>query len=164
MAFDGTADITVPTMPIGSIIMWAFSTLPGGDDEGKWLECNGQSTDGYPELAAIAGAIVPDFRGYFLRGFGGNSAELGVKQGDAIRNIKGVAVAPQDITTPTLNLQEDSALYTSGINTGVNFIDSSTTSSFQLSQLHIDASRAVPTANENRPINKAVIYLIKAKQ
>ena len=32
---------------------------------------------------------MPDLRGLFLRGHGGNSAALGVQQGDAIRNITG---------------------------------------------------------------------------
>ena len=40
----------------------------------------------YPELAALVGATVPDYRGYFLRGVGGNSASLGERQGDAIRH------------------------------------------------------------------------------
>ncbi len=30
-------------------------------------------------------------------------------------------------------------------------------------QIHFDASRIVPTSNENRPINKAVKYIIKAE-
>jgi hypothetical protein len=37
------------------------------------------------------GATVPDLRGRFLRGLGGNSAGLGVNQGDAIRNMTGEA-------------------------------------------------------------------------
>lgn len=50
--------------PIGSVIAWSHSTIPDG-----WLECNGQSTNGYPDLAAIAGANVPDLRGEFIRGW-----------------------------------------------------------------------------------------------
>ena len=37
----------------------------------------------YPELFALVGGRVPDYRGLFLRGLGGNSAALGVTQGDA---------------------------------------------------------------------------------
>jgi hypothetical protein len=151
--FDGTKDITiaVPTMPIGSVIMWPFSTLPGGDVEEKWLECNGQSTDGYPELAAIAGTTVPDYRGYFLRGLGGNSAELGVEQGDAIRNITGKFGGESRVTM-------SGALYTTtGGDGGYNGAGIGPTNG------GFDASLVVPTADENRPINKAVLYLIKAK-
>ena len=32
---------------------------------------------------------MPDLRGLFLRGHGGNSAALGEPQGDAIRNVTG---------------------------------------------------------------------------
>ncbi|MBP2632153.1 MAG: hypothetical protein H6Q70_2781 [Firmicutes bacterium] len=165
--FDGSKDITiaVPTMPIGSVIMWPFSTLPGGDDEGKWLECNGQSTDGYPELAAIAGATVPDYQGYFLRGLGGNSADLGVKQGDAIRNITGTTVAHKFATWvgPTICPPDGAFSYK---NMGGSDYTVSTVSPKSTDNLasYFDASKVVPTADENRPINKAVIYLIKAKQ
>ena len=34
-----------------------------------WLECNGQSTSAYPELAAVVGSNVPDLRGQFVRGW-----------------------------------------------------------------------------------------------
>ena len=39
----------------------------------------------YPELFALMGGQVPDLRGLFLRGLGGNSAELKVKQEDEIK-------------------------------------------------------------------------------
>ena len=39
----------------------------------------------YPELFAVVGGQVPDLRGLFLRGHGGNSAALGVQQGDAFK-------------------------------------------------------------------------------
>lgn len=38
----------------------------------------------YPELFALVGARVPDFRGLFLRGHGGNSAALKVVQADEV--------------------------------------------------------------------------------
>jgi hypothetical protein len=40
----------------------------------------------YPELSSALGgtSAVPDLRGQFLRGVGGNSAALGVKQGDMV--------------------------------------------------------------------------------
>ena len=50
----------------------------------NYLECNGQRVDKskYPKLYALM-HNVPDYRGVFLRGLGGNSATLGVLQGDA---------------------------------------------------------------------------------
>ena len=72
-------------VPIGSIIAWPVTTDP--EDMENWLECNGQAVNAamYPELRAVIGPNVPDLRGLFLRGVGGNSATLGVKQDDAAR-------------------------------------------------------------------------------
>ena len=47
------------------------------------------SCGAYPEPFTLMGAHVPDLRGLFLRGHGGNSAALGVQQGDAIRILRG---------------------------------------------------------------------------
>jgi len=50
------------------MIAWYSSPIP---PQG-WLECNGQSTAGYPKLAAIVGSNVPDLRGEFIRGWDHN--------------------------------------------------------------------------------------------
>lgn len=49
----------------GFMAMWPTATPPSG-----WLLCNGQSTTGFPALAAIVGATVPDLRGLFPLGAG----------------------------------------------------------------------------------------------
>jgi microcystin-dependent protein len=54
--------------PTGAIIMYGASAAPTG-----WLLCNGQSTSGYPALAAIVGATVPDLRGRAPIGYGQGS-------------------------------------------------------------------------------------------
>ena len=54
--------------PTGAIIMYGASAQPTG-----WLLCNGQSTDGYPALAAVVGANVPDLRGRAPIGYGTSS-------------------------------------------------------------------------------------------
>jgi microcystin-dependent protein len=51
--------------PVGSIVMYGASTAPSG-----WLLCNGQSTAGYPALAAVIGANVPDLMGRVPIGYG----------------------------------------------------------------------------------------------
>lgn len=48
----------------GAIMAFYRSSPPAG-----WLECNGQSTAGYPALAALIGGNVPDLRGEFIRGW-----------------------------------------------------------------------------------------------
>ena len=54
--------------PTGAIIMYGASAQPTG-----WLLCNGQSTAGYPALAAVVGANVPDLRGRAPIGYGTSS-------------------------------------------------------------------------------------------
>ncbi|WP_394806793.1 phage tail protein [Megamonas funiformis] len=68
------------------IVAWTLASNPSD----SYLECNGQSVDSskYPKLYALM-HNTPDYRGVFLRGLGGNSDNLGVLQGDAIRNIYG---------------------------------------------------------------------------
>lgn len=86
-SFDPTRYPLKPTssggVPVGTIVAWPVAKNP--EDMDKWLECNGQTVNAtvYPELFALLGARVPDFRGLFLRGVGGNSAGLGVTQGIA---------------------------------------------------------------------------------
>lgn len=52
-------------VPVGTIITWPVATNPEGWDEGKWLECNGQtiSQTVYPVLFALVGSHVPELRG-----------------------------------------------------------------------------------------------------
>jgi hypothetical protein len=106
------------------------------------------------------GSNVPDYQGYFLRGYGGNSAWIGVAQGDAIRNITG---AMYGSTSGTVGLFDSGsgAFYT--FNSGRQSVGSSGQWYSYVSEgMVFDASLVVPTANENRPINKSVFYLIKA--
>ena len=142
-------------VPVGTIISWPVATDP--EDMDNWLECNGQSISQsvYPELFALVGTNVPDLRGLFLRGHGGNSAALGQTQGDAIRNITGSlgrlpSAIGGDATGPfyTSRNANDGGLYPSNT---ARYVD-------------MDISRVVPTASENRPVNRAVRYLIRVRQ
>ena len=148
-------------VPIGTVITWPSARNP---EDGTWLECNGQSCAAYPQLVAVLGSNrVPDYRGVFLRGYGSrtsshygtvthSSASLGVLQGDAIRNITG--------QFRSRNMQSEAYGVFSyeyyGFTSRQDTANHGTLYSF-------DASRVVPTANENRPINIAVRYLIKAE-
>lgn len=80
----------------GTIIHVAYGAIPTG-----YLKCDGATylRSEYPDLFAVIGTIygstdstnfkVPDFQGKFLRGFGGNSASLGVEQEGGLPNITG---------------------------------------------------------------------------
>lgn len=144
----------VDTTPVGTVAMWATSTPPVG-----WIEMNGQSTSGYPELSAVIGANVPDLRGQFVRAWDNgkgvdSSRQLLTSQGDAIRNITG---SFRSLTRyPSAS---GSVSYTSS-----NTTDYSSGNTHPYGRNYtFDASKQVPTANENRPKNIALMYIIKAE-
>lgn len=100
------------------------------------------------------GNQVPDLRGVFLRGHGGNSAALGIQQSDAIRNIYG-SIAGYNGGIRAMN---------GAFKWGWNENATSAGNNFNIpSGVYFDASLVVPTANENRPVNQAVRYLIRAR-
>ena len=66
-------------VPVGTIITWASNNPP--QENGIWLECNGQSCADYPKLTAVLGKnTVPDYRGRFLQvdSVAGNKIEAGL--------------------------------------------------------------------------------------
>lgn len=148
------------------MIAWPFATDPDGSDKNKWLDCDGRAIDAskYPKLAAKM-SYTPDYRGIFLRGFGTQTSShygavlhqsdgLGVLQGDAIRNITG-SILPNGVEGwPVLSgaFYKASEAYQNGFGH----------SSGPVPQIAFSADRVVPVDNENRPINKAVRYLIRA--
>ena len=129
-------------VPVGTIVAWPVAKNPS--DMSNWLECNGQSISqsAFPELFAVTGAKVPDLRGYFLRGYGGKSAGLGVHQDDAILD--------HQHTTSRGNWTGDNLPYFQGA--GV-----------QQGTHTTNGVVGARTASENRPVNKAVRYLIRAR-
>ena len=141
-------------VPVGTIISWPVATNP--EDMDNWLECNGQSISPsvYPELFAVVGNSVPDLRGLFLRGHGGNSAALGVQQGDAIRNVTGTF----DARVAGM-WREGTGPFRVGGGGGQKVAVDGYGYPYDVS---FDLSRCVPTASENRPVNTAVRYLIRA--
>ena len=127
----------------------------------------------YPELAALVGYYIPNYAGVFLRGYGGQtsyhygavghwSVESGELQGDTIRNITG------DIES-VLNrggYHSGSGVY-SGFVSGVDYLSTREMSGGEgsefIGRVHFDASRVTPVAQEIRPVNRAVRYLIRAR-
>lgn len=92
-----------------------------------------------------------DFDGYFIRGVGGNSAALMSAQNDAIRNITGLWYAPG-----AEYVVASGAFYP--IRFGETYEHPSGRSGGS-NGAYFDASRVVPVANENRPVNKAVKFI-----
>ena len=148
-------------IPVGSYLLYSSnSNTPDG-----FLRCDGSALDKntYAPLFAVLGYtygrsgdkfLLPNFSdGKFMRGTGGSAAALGTAQGDAIRNITG-SIVTRSNTDGSIQAQgafggeTNSSWWAQmarGSGTNINF----------------DASRTVPTANENRPYNMAVVVLIK---
>lgn len=126
-------------VPVGTIISWPVATNP--EDMDNWLECNGQSISPsvYPELFAVVGGQVPDLRGLFLRGRGGNSAALGVRQEDAFK------AHSHDFT-------------------GYGVMEGGATGGYwQVLQLTRTRTTTETGSDETRPVNMATRFLIRAK-
>lgn len=152
---------------IGIPIPYPLSTVPTG-----CLAMNGQRFDKsrYPKLALIyPSGTLPDMRGEFIRGLdNGRGVDAGrgllSNQGDAIRNITGEFsdFMYQDEQSLSGTLTATGAIYRD-----LNIRDISATAAAskilpQGDKIKFDASRVVPTANENRPRNIAYHYICLA--
>ena len=147
--FTGVAGIIAPCRRIGGSRARSLYL-----DSPRPATCCWPARRVYPELFALMGGKTPDYTGLFLRGVGGNSAALGVQQGDAIRNITGEFGAK---AVGMWRTETSGVFATSGTGGGSHDSNGWGTQNFQF-----DASRVVPTAEENRPVNQAVRYLIRA--
>lgn len=147
-------------IPVGFPLPWPQATPPGG-----WLKCNGATFDKvqFPKLAtAYPSGVLPDLRGEFLRGWDDGRGVDSVRtilsaQGDAIRNITGKTAGIKYgawLNTPSGVFSVESMSFDQTLSTiaGTNNALSNV----------FDASRVVPTANENRPRNVAFNYIVRA--
>lgn len=150
-------------VPIGTIIIWGYAKNPS-EDYGVWLDCDGRNVSNYPKLvAAIGSTTIPDYRGLFLRCQGSqtvagtvhSSPAVGTKQGDAIRNIYGnfSTLDAGGIEYPTGAFQ---FAHSKSMTNAVPYSD------WNDYLVSFSASYVVPTADENRPVNATVRFLIKA--
>ena len=157
---DKTRVIEEYKVPIGTIIAMSSDYIPTG-----YLLCNGSAVNRqtYSLLFAKIGTTygegdgtntfnLPDLRGKFVRGLGGNSDLLGKTQGDAIRNIQGEVDICHGDNNVTNGVFRDNGRKSRGRDGNEWYSHS----------VIFDASTVVPTANENRPLNMAMNYLIKA--
>lgn len=159
------SEFIIDSYPVGSFLLWSGThRYPSG-----FMECKGQLLNkaDYPELFSVIEYTyggsgnsfnLPKFDdGRFFRSTGGNADTLGRLQGDAIRNITGHIIANQ---LSSINLTEG-ALSTVVMGTGYSYLQNGGPN-YGL-HTYFDASKVVPTANENRPINSSMIVLIKVK-
>ncbi|EPA2608138.1 phage tail protein [Escherichia coli] len=146
-------------LPVGVPVPWPSATPPTG-----WLKCNGAafSAEEYPELAKVYPTNkLPDLRCEFIRGWDdGRGVDAGRQllssQGDAIRNIEGFADGGIGMSFDAIR----GAFYDAGTRSAR--MPNNTTTIDKTDDLGFDASRVVPTANENRPRNIAFNYIVRA--
>lgn len=152
-------------IPVGSYLLYSSnSNTPDG-----FLRCDGSALDktAYAALFTVIGYtygrsgdkfLLPNFSdGKFMRATGGNAAALGTAQQDAIRNIQG-----------EFRIGDGTGIYTTSSSASGAFTKGNTRYSAlplvggsESYNMLFSASRVVPTANENRPLNMAVVVLIK---
>ena len=182
LRYDGkrllNADDLSGMVPSGAVLYFAGQTAPAG-----WLKANGAavSRTAYAALFAAIGTTygagdgrstfnLPDLRGEFMRGWDDGRGidrgrAFGSAQGDAIRNITGEAKFGYDGDTVYDNnaAASTSAIYYPNrkVQDTVNNMSLFSNAANNWRPLVFDASRAVPTADENRPRNIALLACIK---
>ena len=151
-------------------------------NHGNWLLCNGQavSRTTYSELFALIGTNfgsgngsttfnVPDYRGKFLRGLGGNSAaNIYTTQAEGLPNISGQIQAADGYGSSDRRVmfRDASGAFTT-TNAAVSFGTwDNSVSKTAASKLNFSASasNSIYGANSHvTPVNQAIYYFIKAK-
>lgn len=158
----------------GQVVFIAGNAIPSG-----YLECNGAtvSRTTYATLFSAIGSIygpgdgattfhLPDLRGEFIRGAdkgrGVDSARaVGSPQGDTIRNITGtLGVATYQGGASTI-YEPSGAISVNGRVVSTTSVLLSQSEYWSGSKLDFSAAAVVPTANENRPRNIAMVACIK---
>lgn len=156
-------------MPVGVILLLPFrkDELPQG-----WHFCNGAAVSldsaqgralnalpaGYKAdwgITTLDGAVTlpnlfsEDGRGCFLRSVDGVTRQVGAVEEDAIRNITGDITNNSNYDT---QLSAGTGCFTAVMKEGVRSWNSSGANARSVGA-NFDASRVVPTAEENRPLN-----------
>ena len=160
---------------VGEIAFFARSTPPSG-----WLKANGAAVS-RTTYAALFDAIgttfgagdgrttfnLPDLRGEFLRGLddGRNvdgGRRLGSSQGDAIRNITGKFWSEFKGYKYIISTNADGVFNVTDSDGGRDTFKGDVANYGMINKkVEFNASRVVPTANENRPRNIALLACIK---
>jgi hypothetical protein len=136
------------------------------------------STRAYPELYAALGgaAAVPDLRGQFMRGVGGKSAAMGVKQTDATYVREGEAkqtlMGVKEVSMPagpsyynngdSFNNYSRYGVLTVGYGQAYQNDDVTVVPYPSGTSMAFNIKISTPGVEETRPANVAVRYLIRA--
>jgi microcystin-dependent protein len=159
-------------VPAGAVQAFAMNSAPTG-----WLAADGTavSRSTYAALFAAIGTTygagdgsttfaLPDLRGIFVRGSGSQTISgttynktFAAKEGDAIRNITGGLSFGAQMAA----LQVASGAFTA-VTTNQFMPQQATANTLGIGSVNFSATAAgVPTSDENRPANIAMLYCIK---
>lgn len=136
-------------VPIGTVVAFRGNNIPSG-----WLLCDGRSCSGTELQKQLGLSNVPDLRGRFIRMVGGNAAGLGGTQEDCIRNITGYFDTNSEHFDTSAGGPFTKTVVGNRRNVGGDWGSSN--------RVNFDVSRSVPTGPENRPVNMAMNFIIKA--
>ncbi|SCZ65210.1 MULTISPECIES: phage tail protein [Photorhabdus] len=161
---NGTLATLDDIVPVGVPLPYPHRYTPVG-----YLTCNGQTFDKskYPKLAeAYPSGQLFDLRGEFIRGWddsrGVDPGRMpGTWQGDAIRNITGRLDVRLDGSFSIVDAVSGSFTKTRDTSSGLYCLQEANYAR-GADNVTFDASRVVPTANENRPRNVALNYIVRA--
>lgn len=138
-ASKGYVDATVGASILpGQIVMWGTDDPPAG-----WLECNGQSTAGYPNLTALFGTNLPDLRGEFVRGWSNNRVTVDYPRDILSAQAQDIQPHTHSYTAPTVT----SSNVKGAANGSLPGTQSATTDS--------------TGTTETRPRNVALMFIVK---
>lgn len=142
----------------------------------NWFLCNGQAINRvtYSELFSLIGTKfgagdgtttfnLPDYRGKFLRGLGGNSAaDIYTTQAEGLPNITGNVVGGRENSKAV-----SGAFANNGKDTTASMFDGGNDQDTRFGISSFDASRSSSVYGKSQhvtPINQAVNYFIKVKE
>ncbi|MCG3675580.1 phage tail protein [Aliarcobacter butzleri] len=153
--------------PSGMISIFATNYVPGG-----FLECNGAaiSRTVYAELFSRVETTygagdgtntfnIPDLRDRFVRGKS-STRYMGLKEEDAIRNIWGLFSVSYNFLSPFALPIATDGVFGSHENGESNELPV-TPGSIGTKSVEFNASKVVPTADENRPKSITLMFCIK---
>lgn len=163
---DGSHLSGISSLPVGSIVAYATSTIPSG-----WLECDGTaySTTTYASLYSSIGCTwgcsgsnfnVPDFRGVFLRGWN-HSASTSAYIGDQDAVSRSTISIGGRSGDKVGSYQNDD--FRAHIHTGVADLSPSVTGPEGSGTNLATSGQTDPAGgNETRPKNAYVLFIIKS--
>jgi microcystin-dependent protein len=163
----------IVAVPVGGMLDWGSATPPT-----SFMECNGQalSRTNFPVLFGILGTTfgagdgsttfnIPDMRGYFARGWSNGSSvdsgrTLGTTQADEFQTHTHSITDPQHQHTIQMVLETSGS---AGVSPGGPGTSATTTTENAATGITVNAPNTGSTGAETRPVNVALMKIIRVQ-